>query len=171
MAQNTSLDDYTWVLKDGERDLMRELEPARLETLDEDELLDLHKRVRRARNKSVSVYRRKAARTVQEKGSRGAAHPKGAKSRLRAEAFEEALAIVSDRLAVVAHESAEQLKADRLAQARSNRSSGPETSTAGTGKVQGTGAARSHTKTTGGVKRDASSQSAGARRQAKKDAR
>ena len=36
------MDDYLWVLKDDELDLVRELEPKRLKGLDEDGLLDLH---------------------------------------------------------------------------------------------------------------------------------
>ena len=76
------MDDYLWVLKDSERDLVRELEPERLDALDEDGLLALHKRVRRARNKHVTNYRRRANKSVAEAGGRGAAAPKGAKSRL-----------------------------------------------------------------------------------------
>ncbi len=114
-----------WVLKDSERDLMRELEPKRLASLDEDDLLNLHKRVRRARNKHVKNYRRGAARSVIDQASRGSAAPKSAKARHRAEAFEEALAIVSERLAVVAHEEAERLRTERLARARAGRGTGP----------------------------------------------
>ncbi|MBK8446219.1 MAG: hypothetical protein IPL41_05865 [Micropruina sp.] len=164
------MDDYLWVLKDSERDLIRELEPERLNALEEDELLNLHKRVRRARNKHTTNYRRKAARTVQQTGGRGAAHPKGAKDRLRAEAFEEALSIVSARLAKLAHQQSAALKKQRLAQARAGRSTGPG-SDDNASATSSAGRARTHAKTTGGVKRDASSTAAGARRQAKKDAR
>ena len=108
------MQDYLWVLKDSEKDLMREIDPERMNQLDEDGLIALHRRVRRARNKHTTNYRRKAARNVVEKGSRGAAYPKGGKARLRAEAFEEALSLVSARLAEVAHEQAEQLKSERL---------------------------------------------------------
>src|SRR6478736_6370829 len=98
--------DGLWVLSDPERDLVREVEPERLALLDEAGLLELHKRVRRARNKHTTNYRRKAARRVEEAGARGEAHPKGAKSRLRAEVFEEALAVVSTELAGRAHGTA-----------------------------------------------------------------
>ncbi|MGZ8804107.1 MAG: hypothetical protein ACXWZG_02240 [Microbacterium sp.] len=165
------MDDYLWVLKDSERDLMREIEPQRMVALDEDGLLSLHKRIRRARNKHVKNYRRGAARTVQDAGARGAAHPKGAKERHRAEAFEEALSRVSARLAEVAHEEAERLKVERLARAREGKWSGPESSTQHDGKVSSSGTTRSHEKSTGGVKRDASSQAQGAKRQATRDAR
>jgi hypothetical protein len=165
------MEEYLWVLKKGELDLMREIEPARMAELDEDGLLALHKRVRRARNKHVTNYRRKGARSVQDAGARGAASSKGAKERHRAEAFEEALARVSDRLAHVAHEEAEKLKAERLARARTGKWSGPESSTQSDGGISNAGAQRSHQKSTGGLKRDASSQAQGAKRQAKRDSR
>ncbi|WP_137845287.1 hypothetical protein [Microbacterium sp. 2FI] len=165
------MEEYLWVLKRSELDLMREIEPERMHALDEDALLALHRRIRRARNKHVTNYRRKAARTVEDAGSRGEAHPKGAKERLRAEAFEEALSRVSDRLAAVAHEEAERLKAERLARAQEGRWAGPGTESPGGGKVADAGRMRSHEKSTGGVKRDASSQAQGARRQAKSDSR
>ncbi|QDQ98686.1 hypothetical protein [Tomitella fengzijianii] len=165
------MEEYFWVMKEQELDLMREIEPARLAELDEDALLEVHRRVRRARNKHVKNYRRAARENVSEMGGRGAAAPKGAKKRLRAEAFEEALALVSERVAVVAHEAAEKLKAERLARAQENRGSGPDAQAAAGGKVADTGRARKHAGTTGGVKRDASSRSQGAQRQAKRDSR
>ena len=165
------MDDYKWVLKDKDLDLIRELEDDRISELDEDELIDLHRRVRKARNKYVTVYRRKAALSVKGKGGRGTAYPKGGKSRFRAEAFEEALAIVSERLAVVAHEQAEALKEERLAAARAGKGSGPGTDSGAMNAVIDSGKARKHQKTTGGRKRDASSQAQGARRQAKRDSR
>ncbi|MEV0890591.1 hypothetical protein [Promicromonospora sp. NPDC050262] len=165
------MDDYLWVLKDDELDLVRELEPKRLKALDEDDLLDLHRRVRRARNKHVKNYRRKAARNVEELGARGKAAPKGGKSRWRAAAFEEALSVVSGRLAHVAHVQAEALKDERLAQARAGKSSGPGSADRPGGTKVGPGRARSHQKTTGGKKRDASTRAQGARRQGKRDSR
>lgn len=164
------MEQYLWVLKDKERDLIRELEPDRIGTLDEDGLLALHKRVRRARNKHTTNYRRGAAGKVGAEGGRGAAAPKSDKARARAYVFEEALAIVSEELARVAHEQAEALKDERLARARAGKGTGPENP----GFADPTGSAgrvREHTKTSGGVKRDASSQAQGARRQAKRDAR
>lgn len=165
------MDDYRKFLNSAELGLLREVEPKRLAALDEDELIALHTRVRKARDKSATIYRRTAARTVQKKGSRGLAHPKGAKNRLRAEVMEDALATVSDRLARVAHDRAEELKADRLAAARKDTSSGPEKKGKGAKGKDSKGRARTHTKTTGGKKRDASSRAKGARRQAKKDDR
>ncbi|SHJ57376.1 hypothetical protein SAMN02745244_02800 [Tessaracoccus bendigoensis DSM 12906] len=165
------MEEYLWVLKDSELDLIRELEPKRLEKLDEDELLALHKRVRRARNKHQKNYRRGGAKNVAAGGGRGAAAKKGAKSRLRAEAFEEALGIVSDRLAFVAHAQAEQLKAERLARAQADGGTGPDVSRSGSGGGDRKGRARTHEKTSGGKKRDASSKAQGAKRQAKRDNR
>ncbi len=55
------MENYLRVVKESEQDLIRELVPARLEALDEEELLALHRRVRRARNKHTKNYRRKAA--------------------------------------------------------------------------------------------------------------
>lgn len=165
------MDDYKWVLKREELDLIREIEPERMAELDEDALLALHKRVRRARNKHVTNYRRRGAKRVSDEGGRGAAAPGGAKKRLRAEAFEEALALVSEQLAVVAHQSAEELKAERLARAQAGRSSGPSSPGSDGGENSAAGRERRHQQSTGGVKRDASSRAQGARRQAQRDAR
>ncbi|MEL4320336.1 hypothetical protein WJX64_15075 [Leifsonia sp. YIM 134122] len=163
------MEDSLWVLKDDELDLIRELEPERLAELDEDGLLALHKRVRRARNKHVKRYRRDAASRVEEAGGRGAAAPTSDKARLRASVFEEALARISAELARVAHEEAETLKDERLARAREGRWAGPQSQTSHTGGVGSEGRAREHQKTSGGVKRDASSAAQGAKRQAKRD--
>lgn len=165
------MDDYLWVLKREELDLVREIEPERMDPLEEDQLIALHKRVRRARNKHVKNYRRKAAAAVSEAGGRGAARPGNKKSLLRAEAFEEALSRVSDRLAVVAHDQAEQLKAERLVRASKGSSSGPPADGVTDQGARDTGIARDHSQTTGGMKRDASSRAQGARRQAKRDSR
>ena len=164
------MDQYLWVLKDKERDLIRELEPERLAELDEDGLLALHKRVRRARNKHTTNYRRGAAEHVEQAGGRGAAAAGSDKARGRAYVFEEALSIISAELARVAHEQAEELKDERLARAREGRWSGPG-SEAPFDEGAGAGRMREHQQTTGGVKRDASSRAQGARRQAKRDSR
>jgi len=160
-------------LTTAQGDLLRETETARLAELDEDELLALHARVRRARNKYVGLYRWQGAARVTAKAARGKARPANRTNAERAEVFELALARVSKRIDVVARAAAAELKVERLAAAAAVTSgTGPD----GLGAVAGTGTATSSTrrraaKTTGGVKRDASSQSAGARRQAKRDAR
>lgn len=163
------MEDRLWVLKDVERDLIRELETERLAKFDEDGLLALHKRVRRARNKHVKRYRRDAASRVAAAGGRGSAESTSDKARLRASVFEEALARVSAELARVAHEEAEVLKDERLARAREGKQAGPRSQTAHVGEKKSKGRARAHKKTTGGKKRDASSAAQGAKRQAKRD--
>lgn len=171
MWDHVGMEQYLWVLKRSELDLIRELEPDRLEDLTEDELLALHKRVRRARNKHTSNYRRGAAKKVKKAGGRGAAHSASDKARARAYVFEEALGIISDELAHKAHEQAEALRDERLAKARAGRSPGPDVSVGSAPVGKGKGRTVPHTKTTGGIKRDASSKAKGSRRQAKKDAR
>ena len=163
------MDQYLWVLKRNELALIRELEPERLALLDEDGLLALHGRVRRARNRHTTNYRRKAAGKVPKTGGRGAAARASDKSRGRAYVFEEALSIVSTELARVAHDAAEALKDERLERARAGRSTGPQQDGDGSPHDAGSGVVLPHTKTTGGLKRDASSRSKGARRQAKRD--
>lgn len=155
-------------------DLVRETEPHRMEELDEDTLLDLHTRVRRARSKYVKLYRQTGAQRVGMKGARGHARPGNAANGAKAEVFELALARVSARLEVVARAAAEELKNERLAAAAAVRSSTGPGTTKGAGGADGSAKAstrRRATKTTGGLKRDASTKSKGKSRQAKKDAR
>jgi hypothetical protein len=166
-------------LRADELDLLRETEPARMGELDEDALLDLHGRVRRARTKYVKLYRRQASARVADTGGRGAARPMNRRNADKAEVFEVALARVSKQVDVVARRAAAQLKSERLAAARV-ASKAPATTdgkrgargrgTAATGAAS-TGRVRAATKTTGGLKRDASSRAAGARRQAARDSR
>ncbi|GEL94044.1 hypothetical protein [Cellulomonas composti] len=158
------------ILKSDERDLLRETEPARMELLDEDDLIALHTRVRRARKKYQKNYRRQGAEGVQEHGGRGVSRPKNTRAAQKAEIFEDALADVSDRLAVLARAAAEELKQERLAAAQAARSAGPD-SVGRSAESSGAGVAREHRQTTGGAKRNASSQAAGARRQAARDGR
>jgi len=107
------------VLNDAERLLIAQTERAELAALDEDAALDLEARMRRARNKYVSLYRRGASAAVIEHGGRGKAGPETTRAAMKAEAFEEALSRVSRRVAVLARQSAAQLRAERLAAARS----------------------------------------------------
>lgn len=105
------------VLSEKDKQLVLETEPKQLRTLDEDELIELHGRVRRARTKHATNYRRQAGAQVVADGSRGAASKKSRQSAARAEVFEDALARVSRRLAAEARASADALRAERLAQA------------------------------------------------------
>ena len=108
-------------LTEAERALVRETEPERLRTLDEDDLVALHTRVRRARDKYVKLYRRESASRVSTAGGRGKAHPRGGRDRGKAEVFEDALSRVSRRLAAAARASARELRQERLAEARAVR--------------------------------------------------
>ncbi len=164
------MEDLLSALNGQERDLIRETEPARMAELDEDALIRLHSRIRRARKKHQKNYRRQASAGVEEHGGRGTSRPKNARAAQKAEVFEDALARVSRLLEKLASEAAEALKQERLAAARANRSTGPGGDTASATMI-GAGESPSHTQTTGGMKRDASSQSQGAQRQARKDNR
>ena len=61
------MDDLLSALNGQERDLIRETEPARMGD-DEDELIRLHSRIRRARKKHQKNYRRQASAGVEEHG-------------------------------------------------------------------------------------------------------
>jgi hypothetical protein len=106
------------VLNDTERLLLAETEPNALAGLDEDATAALHDRIRRARNKYVGLYRRAASARVPEHGARGAARARNTTAATKAEAFEDALARVSRRLSVLAHQAAVELRTERLEQAR-----------------------------------------------------
>lgn len=112
-------------LTEAELALVRETERDRMVELDEDDLVELHTRTRRARDKYVKVYRRQAAARVVEYGARGKARPKNLRNAEKAEVFEDALARVSRRLATVARATAAELRAERLAAARRERNTAP----------------------------------------------
>ena len=159
-------------MTETERRLVSETERDALVELDEDALLELHSRVRRARTKYVKNYRRGASARVVESGSRGVAHPQNQRDRDKAEVFELALARVSRHVEVMAKRAAAELRAERLQAARAAKATpglaGAPVSDAGGDKAVVRPRA---TKTTGGLKRDASTRAMGARRQAKKDSR
>jgi hypothetical protein len=154
--------------------MLAETKRAALADLDEDALLELHARARRARTKYVKQYRRKASARVAEVGGRGTARPKNRRAADKAEAFEKALARVSTALAAAARTSAAQLRAQRLATARDKGGTGPgevvdEVATTRP-KPTGKGKAASR-KTPVSRKNVAATKSGGARRQAKRDSR
>jgi hypothetical protein len=109
------------VLTDAERLMVAETEPAELDPLTEDEAVELQSRIRRARNKYIGQYRRGASARVAEQGGRGRARPQSQRAAMKAEAFEEALARVSRRVAVLARRAAAELRSERLAAARAAR--------------------------------------------------
>jgi hypothetical protein len=106
------------MLNETEKALLREAEPAALGALDEDELSELHTRVRRARTKYTTLYRRRAGAQVAKSARRSAAHPQHERTLVKAEAFEDALARVSTALARAARQSAKELREERLAAAQ-----------------------------------------------------
>ena len=79
-------------LTEAELAIARSAEPDALAELDEDALLELHGRVRRARNKYLGQYRRRAAASVGGVGGRGKAHAQNQRARDKAEVLETALA-------------------------------------------------------------------------------
>ena len=106
------------VLDDAERLLVAQTGRAELAARDEDAAIELEARIRRARNKYVGQYRRAASTAVAEHGGRGKARPENTRAAMKAEAFEEALSLVSRRVAALARQSAAQLRSERLAAAR-----------------------------------------------------
>lgn len=158
-------------LNASDSDLVRQTGLADLRQLDEEALLDLHARVRRARNKHVGVYRREAAARVRSKGSRGLARRGSVDNAARVEIFEDALSRVSRQLAVVARESARELKAERLALAAADNPSAAPAKTAHKTAAKRPARTDKTRENPGRIKREAGSTAAGARRQAKRDAR
>jgi hypothetical protein len=166
------------VLNETERLLVAETERDSLTALDEDAAIELETRIRRARNKYVGQYRRGASVRVAERGGRGIARPENTQARTKAEAFEEALSRVSRRVAVLARQSAAQLRAERLAVARAAKQGrGPAGHSApptpdGAGTVAGAEAAAARAlRSPRTEKQRAGTLAMGARRQAKRDSR
>ena len=166
------------VLNDAERLLVAQTERAELAALDEDAAIDLEARIRRARNKYVGQYRRGASARVTEHGARGTARPENKRAAMKAEAFEEALARVSSRVAALARQAAAALRAERLAAARATRHShgpGPKKAEPAAGRqgppvtAEPTGDRALRSPRT--EKQRAGTLAAGARRQAKRDSR
>jgi hypothetical protein len=158
-------------LTENEQALVRETERDQLADLDEDGLVALHTRVRRARDKYVSVYRRGAAARVDTVGGRGRAYPKASRDRTKAEVFEDALARVSRRLAVAARASAQALKAERLAEARAARNLDVPATGRPTRRLPSSQRDDRRPRTPDRVKRHATSRAATARVQARRDSR
>jgi hypothetical protein len=157
-------------LAEAELTLVRETGPDRLAELDEDALIELHTRVRRARNKHVKLYRRQAAARVEDAGGRGKARPRNARNRGKAEVFENALAAVSRQLAVAAQASATALEAERLAQDEPARTTGVRVTAPAPAPLAPQRTDR-RPQSPDLRKRQASTRATGARRQARKDSR
>ena len=159
-------------LTEAELAIVRSAEPRALADLDEDALLDLHERVRRARNKYLGQYRRQAAAKVRDVGGRGFARSQNQRARDKVEVFETALARVSNALAKAARRSAAELKSERLAAARATTATPQAARRAAAPVTTDTSAAvRPPRKSTGRRKRDASDIAIGRRNQARRDNR
>lgn len=157
-------------LTDAEVELIEETKPANLAELDEDALGELHNRVRRASSKYRKLHRRQASAQVRNDRGRGKAAAKNPRSAAKAEVFEDALARVSRSLSRAAKASAAELKAERLAVAKAGSAGPRKAPTTG----QGAGSGRTPAKKrppAAKKKKNASTLAAGARRQAKRDAR
>ena len=166
------------VLNDSERLLVAQTGRAELAALDEDAAIELEARIRRARNKYVGQYRRAASAAVAVHGGRGKARPENQRAAWKAEAFEEALARVSARVAALARRSAADLRAQRLAAARAARQAQPPAAPApppaadgGGPPVTGVPAGDRALRSPARAQQRASTRAAGARRQAKRDSR
>lgn len=162
------------VLSEKDKQLVLETEYRQLRKLDEDELLELHARVRRARNKHSKLYRREAAAHVGRDRARGMASKKTRRVAARAEVLEEALARVSRRLSSVAASSAEKLKKERIEVARRARRSSKGSGKGRPGAMKapaGSGSSKRKRHTPSTKKARASTKASGARRQAKRDSR
>ncbi|SNT61750.1 hypothetical protein SAMN05421812_113188 [Asanoa hainanensis] len=160
-------------LTETEQGLVRETSADQLAPLDEDELVALHTRVRRARDKYVKLYRRQSATRVRSTGARGKAHPRGSRDRDKAEVFEEALARVSRRLATAARAAARAFKAERIAEARAATFTPPPVppSSGGRRNPRGDQVADRSQRTPDRLKRHATTRAATKRAQSRKDSR
>ena len=163
------------MLNDAEQQLLRECTPAKLRKLDEDALVELHTRVRRARNKYSKLYRRRAGERVRKDRGRAKASAVNQRTLVKAEVFEDALAEVSAQLAKVAAQSARALRDERLATAGAAKSSRSKASVpaARASKKAGKTKAKAPAKrkTPIGKRASASSRAATRRHQAKRAAR
>jgi hypothetical protein len=158
-------------LTDSEIELIESTKPTNLSGLDEEELGDLHDRVRRASRKYRKLHRRQASAQVRADRGRGKAAAKNQRSAVKAEVFEDALARVSRSLSKVAKESAAELKAERLALAQAGSAGPQKASRTSQGSAPSSGRTPARKRTPATKKKHASTLAAGARRQAKRDSR
>lgn len=172
-------------LEDKDRLLLVDTEPKKLAALSEDELLDLHRVIRKRRNKYRSVYRRKGATKAKKAGGRGKGKQQNQRNADRLELFEEALDRVSRALADAAQQAAADLRAARIEQAGEPKRQARQARAAGgaTPAEPAKKATRKRTSSRGATTRvnarktpssrkaTASTRAQGARRQAKRDAK
>lgn len=159
-------------LTERELSLVREADAQVLRDLDEDSLLELHERVRRARNRYQGQYRRRGAVQIAEIGGRGKSWQQNQRARDKAEVFEATLARVSTALGKAARHAAAELKAERLAAARgATAGTGPAVAADPIDQADPSVDTRPPRKSSGRLKRDASDIAVGKRKQARRDAR
>jgi hypothetical protein len=139
--------------------------------MDEEALLALHARVRRARDKFVQLHRREVAEHVDAERARGVASDAPRRSASKAEIFEGALARVSSSLARAARATAASLRAERLAAARASTRPAAAEKPSRTPRKPKTGAPRAKSRTPIQRKAVAATRASNARRQAGRDAR
>ena len=101
-------------LTEKERALVAETRPDALRALDQDALVELLTRVRRARDKHVGLHRREVAERVEMVGALGTVSAAPRRSASKAERFEGALARVSASLARAARQSAAVLRTEGI---------------------------------------------------------
>jgi len=165
------------MMNDSERSMLRLIESKRFAKLDTEELIELHTRVRRARNKYATNYRRQGAKRVGQDRSRGMASSSNKRTAAKAEAFEDALATVSARLAKLTAANAKAIKAERLAAARavkkaSAKKSADKRKQAAARKASvKKAAAKKQAKTPASLRQNASKRASNKRKQAKRDKR
>ena len=163
------------LLSTADLQLLRQTEPKRLGGCDEEELVALHRRVRRARNKYSKLHRRQASARVTADRSRGLASRSNQRSAAKAEVFEDALARVSRSLASAARQRARELRDERLEAARSvkgarSRSKGMSGKQRSGTDAGGSSRAKKKQRTPERKRAAASSRASTKRRQAKRDA-
>ena len=157
-------------LTNAEQELLAATSRNALRELGEDELADLLVRVRRARDKAVSVHRREVAAQVGEHGARGVASLPPRRSASKAELFEAGLARTSAALAAAARHSAKELRDERLAASRGDTAAPPTPANRrGAAAAAPTGRERAAPSTS--KAEAASTLATGARRQAKRDSK
>ncbi len=108
----------------AEQTLLVATEPARLDTMNEDELVALLGRVRRGRNKYSDMHRRQGAGAVRAAGKRFAATKSNERTMRKAEIFEGAVSRVARYVSRTARANANEVRERRLTDARSGRSPG-----------------------------------------------
>jgi hypothetical protein len=95
---NLGVSNHHVNLTPQENSLIAESDPDALARMDSKQLKDLQSRLRQAREKNFSLLRRQGAARVEAEGARGTAQPANEKRSEKVDAFDEALARVSQHL-------------------------------------------------------------------------